>query len=85
MREVHEETGLTARVVRELGTLDAIAPKGEPRRNHFFELTTEDARDEWQHIVHGGGGDDGLVFVCRFVPLQPPPALIADADFLEAL
>jgi 8-oxo-dGTP pyrophosphatase MutT (NUDIX family) len=85
VREVQEETGLTARVMRELGTLDAIAPKGEPRRNHFFALSTDDTRDEWEHVVHGGGGDDGLVFVCRFVPLEPAPELIADADFLEAL
>ena len=85
VREVQEETGVAARVVRELGTLDAIAPKGEPRRNHFFELATDETRDEWEHVVHGGGGDDGLVFVCRLVPLRPPPALIADADFIEAL
>jgi 8-oxo-dGTP pyrophosphatase MutT (NUDIX family) len=85
VREVHEETGLDARVVRELGTLDAIAPKGEPRRNHYFELATDDTRDEWEHVVHGGGGDDGLVFVCRFVPLSPSRELMADADYLEAL
>ena len=85
LREVHEETGLASRVVRELGTFDAIAPKGEPRRNHFFELATDEMRDEWRHVVHGGGGDEGLVFVCRFVPLRPPPLLIADADFLDAL
>jgi hypothetical protein len=35
--------------------------------------------------VHGGGGDDGLVFVCRLIPLAPRPALIVDADFLDAL
>jgi hypothetical protein len=39
----------------------------------------------WAPVVPGGGGDDGLVFVCRFVPLEPPPALIADTEFLEAL
>jgi 8-oxo-dGTP pyrophosphatase MutT (NUDIX family) len=85
VREVHEETGIIARVVRELGKRDSIAPKGEPRRNHYFELTSDETRDEWEHVVHGGGGDDGLVFVCRFVPLEPPPALIADTEFLEAL
>ena len=85
VREVREETGLDTRLVRELGVTDEIAPRGEPRRNIFFQLETEEPRDMWEHVVLGGGGDDGLVFVCRFVPLAPRPALIADADFLDAL
>jgi len=82
VREVLEETGVHAHVVRELGTTEAIAPRGEPRRNFFFELATDEQRESWEHVVHGGGGDVGLVFLCRFVPLDPPPALIADGDFL---
>jgi 8-oxo-dGTP pyrophosphatase MutT (NUDIX family) len=85
VREVYEETGVEARLVRELGVTDAIAPRGEPRRNFFFELETEDPRDAWEHVVQGGGGDDGMVFVCRLVPLKPRPELIADTDFLDAL
>ena len=85
VREVFEETGVEARIVRELAYKDAIAPRGEPRRNFFFELETDETRDAWEHVVHGGGEDNGLVFVCRFVSLTPPPALIADADFLDAL
>ena len=81
VREVLEETGVRAHLVRELATTDAIAPRGEPRRNFFFELATDEPRDAWAHVVHGGGGDDGLVFLCRFVPLDAPPALIADEDF----
>jgi hypothetical protein len=41
-------------------------------------------RDAWEN-VHGGGEGNGMVFVCRLVPLAPRPALIADADFLGAL
>jgi 8-oxo-dGTP pyrophosphatase MutT (NUDIX family) len=85
VREVVEETGVSARVMRELGFTDAVAPRGEPRRNHFFELSTEEPRDEWEHVVHGGGKDRGLVFLCRFVPLDDAPQLITDADFLGAL
>ena len=85
LREVYEETGVEARLVRELGVTNAIAPRGEPRRNFFFELETEDPRDAWEHIVHGGGQDNGMVFVCRLVPLTPRPILIADAEFLDAL
>jgi 8-oxo-dGTP pyrophosphatase MutT (NUDIX family) len=86
VREVLEECGVHARVIRDIGFTDTIAPKrGEPRRNFFFELTTDDPRDEWEHVVGGGGGDDGLVFVCRFVPRERLPALAADDDFLDRL
>jgi 8-oxo-dGTP pyrophosphatase MutT (NUDIX family) len=85
VREVLEETGARARVVRELGTTDVIAPRGESRRNLFFELSTDESRDSWEHVVHGGGGDDGLVFVCRFVPLKDLPPLAGDADFVHEL
>jgi len=85
VREVLEETGVRAQLVCLLGTTDEIAPRGEPRLNFFFELTSDDPRDTWEHSVHGSGGDEGLVFVCRFVPLEPPPALIADGDFLRQL
>jgi ADP-ribose pyrophosphatase YjhB (NUDIX family) len=85
VREVVEETGVNARVERELGCTDAVAPRGEPRRNHFFELSTDETRDAWEHVVHGRGEDRGLVFLCRFVPLDAAPQLIGDADFLGAL
>jgi 8-oxo-dGTP pyrophosphatase MutT (NUDIX family) len=85
VREVFEETGVVARLVRQLGFTDALAPSGEPRRNFFFELETDEPRDAWEHLVQGGGEADGMVFVCRLVPLTPRPDLIADADFLGAL
>jgi 8-oxo-dGTP pyrophosphatase MutT (NUDIX family) len=86
VREVLEECGVRAQVVRELGHTDTTAPKrGDQRRNYFFELTTGDQRDEWEHVVVGDGGDHGLVFACRFVPLQGLPPLAGDEDFLDAL
>lgn len=86
VREVLEECGVRAQVVRELGLTDTVAPKrGEPRRNFFFELTTDDPREEWEHVVGGGGGDEGMVFVCRFVPLKGLPPLAGDDDFLDEL
>jgi 8-oxo-dGTP pyrophosphatase MutT (NUDIX family) len=84
VREVFEETGVRARVVRELGTVDTVAPRGKPRRNHFFELATNESRDSWDHVVHGHGEDRGLVFLCRFTPLDSLD-LIADGEFLAAL
>jgi 8-oxo-dGTP pyrophosphatase MutT (NUDIX family) len=85
VREVLEECGVSAQVVRALGVKDEIAPRGEPRRNFFFELTTDDPRDEWEHVVGGGGGDDGMVFVCRFVPRRSLPPLAGDDDFVDDL
>jgi 8-oxo-dGTP pyrophosphatase MutT (NUDIX family) len=86
VREVLEECGVRVRLVRELGVTDTIAPKrGDPRRNFYFELTTDDPRDAWEHVVGGGGGDDGLTFLCRFVPRDRLPPLAADDDFLDAL
>jgi ADP-ribose pyrophosphatase YjhB (NUDIX family) len=85
VREVLEECGVRTRLVRELGFTDAIAPRGDARRNFFFELTTDDPRNEWEHVVGGGGSDLGLVFSCRFVPLVELPPLAADGDFLAGL
>lgn len=85
VREVLEECGVRAQVVRELGMTEEIAPRGEPRRNFFFELTTDDPREVWEHVVGGGGGDDGMVFVCRFVSLEGLPPLAGDDDFLDEL
>ena len=85
VREVLEETGVHARVVRHLGSVATTAPGGEPRRNLFFQLEAGEERDEWEHLVIGGGEDRGLVFLCRFVPLHPTPELIADDTFLGRL
>jgi len=85
VREVFEETGVQARIVRPLGTTDEIAPRGDARRNFFFVLATDDPRDEWVHVVHGGGGDHGLTFMCRFAALAQLPPLAGDEDFLHAL
>jgi 8-oxo-dGTP pyrophosphatase MutT (NUDIX family) len=85
VREVLEECGVQTNVVRALGTTDARAPRGEPRRNFFFHLKTDDTREAWDHIVVGGGGDHGMVFACRFAPLAELPHLAADGDFLDEL
>ena len=86
VREVFEETGVDARLVRELGSTDGIAPSGEPRRNFFFELETDESRDAWEHVVRGNGDDAGLVFACRFVSLDPLPDLAGrQGEFLDKL
>jgi 8-oxo-dGTP pyrophosphatase MutT (NUDIX family) len=74
-REIAEEAGLTdVRVVRELpGFEDHYTSRYE---NHGFHVVLEeDAPDEWEHVVVGGGDDAGLVFRYRWVPLEPDPHL----------
>jgi ADP-ribose pyrophosphatase YjhB (NUDIX family) len=72
LREVHEETGLENLFLRtELATEDKRHPlTGQPRRTTFFVIGVEDEiPNAWEHRVSGDGIDDGMVFVCRFMPL----------------
>jgi len=83
LREVHEETGLTAvTVLRELTTEDKPHPEtGQPRRTTYFQLQAAiDAPDHWTHRVTGDGGDGGMAFVCRFQPLPLRQPLADDQD-----
>lgn len=72
IREVQEETGLTQMCLRaQLVTVDQPHPlTGQSRSTTFFVLDVDtDTPDTWEHLVRGGDADDGLVFLCRFVPL----------------
>jgi 8-oxo-dGTP pyrophosphatase MutT (NUDIX family) len=72
-RELHEEAGLErARIVRELPVLgDWVA--GSEYENHAFEVRVEGAGppDTWEHVVHGDGDDAGMVFLYRWVAIEP--------------
>jgi 8-oxo-dGTP pyrophosphatase MutT (NUDIX family) len=73
VREVREEAGVEAEFVQELGKLEDVAPRyGEVRVNHFVAMRTDDPRSSWSHAVTGSGDEVGLVFNCRFVPLDAP-------------
>jgi ADP-ribose pyrophosphatase YjhB (NUDIX family) len=85
-RELDEEVGIRARVLRELGQVTRRQGDGKVYESHYFQLETDDPRDAWEHVVRGDGDDAGLVFQCRFVPLEPLPELAGrQAEFLDAL
>lgn len=86
-RELNEEAGIGAHVVRELGnvTRDHGQEVGT-YESHYFQLETDEPRDSWEHVVHGDGDDAGLVFLYRFVPLEPQPQLAGNqGEFLHLL
>ncbi len=85
-RELDEEVGIRARVVRELGHVTRRQGDGKVYESHYFQLESDDPRDAWEHVVRGNGDDAGLVFQCRFVPLEPAPQLAGrQGEFLHRL
>ena len=85
-RELDEEAGIRARVIRELGDVTRRQGDGKVYETHYFQLETDDPRDAWEHVVHGDGDDAGFVFLCRFVPLDPRPPLAGrQGEFLHLL
>ena len=72
-RELHEEAGLErVRIVRELPVLgDWVA--GSEYDNHAYEVRVEgeEPPDAWEHVVLGDGDDAGMVFLYRWVAVEP--------------
>ena len=72
-RELHEEAGLErVRIVRELPVLgDWVV--GSEYDNHAYEVRVEgeEPPDAWEHVVLGDGDDAGMVFLYRWVAVEP--------------
>jgi 8-oxo-dGTP diphosphatase len=84
LREVEEETGLTGiRIVDELADVDEFERLFGPgaHRSWAFHAVAEAAGpDEWERLVSGTGMDSGLVFLCRWAPLEDRPPLWGEPD-----
>lgn len=71
-RELGEEAGLEHfRVARELPVLGDWVTRSR-YENHAFEVSPEEEiADTFEHMVLGDGDDAGLVFLYRWVAIQP--------------
>ncbi len=83
LREVEEETGVAVTVVGELAAPEEFAQLHGPgvHESHVFHAVSEPGGPySWEHGVRGSGVDAGLVFTCRWVPLDDCPPLWGNAD-----
>ncbi|MFJ5736187.1 nucleotidyltransferase family protein [Streptomyces microflavus] len=81
IRECAEETGITAiRDLTALGVDQSPHPEtGQERVTVFFHAHLgQPAPDHWQHTVGGTGTDDGMVFDCRFQPVEEAESDLVD-------
>ena len=82
-REVEEETGVSVGEIRELADAEEFDQLYGPdaHKSYAFHAHAEaGGPDEWEHPVGGTGMDSGLIFLCRWVPLDECPPLWGDAD-----
>jgi 8-oxo-dGTP pyrophosphatase MutT (NUDIX family) len=83
-REVEEETGVAdVRVVEELADPAEFVRLYGPgaHETHVFHLVADaPTPQEWEHHVTGTGMDSGLVYACRWVPLDECPPLWGKSD-----
>jgi ADP-ribose pyrophosphatase YjhB (NUDIX family) len=80
LREVEEETGLTGlQIVGQLADADEVERLYGvfPHRSWVFHALAEKGGvDAWTHAVTGTGMDAGMVFQCRWIPLEGELPLI---------
>jgi 8-oxo-dGTP pyrophosphatase MutT (NUDIX family) len=84
LREVEEETGVTAIEIVGLladGTEFAELYGAGAHESHAFHAVAEPGGpDAWEHPVTGTGMDSGLVYLCRWVPLDDRPLVWGNRD-----
>jgi ADP-ribose pyrophosphatase YjhB (NUDIX family) len=83
LREVKEETGLDVDLVSVLAEPEehaALHGPGAHETTAFHAVAEPGGRGAWEHDVTGTGMDVGLVYECRWVPLNECPPLWGSRD-----
>jgi ADP-ribose pyrophosphatase YjhB (NUDIX family) len=84
LREIEEETGVTElQIVGELADadeVDRLYGVHAHRSWAFHAVADREGPDAWDHHVTGTGMDAGMVFPCRWVPLEDRPLLWGKPD-----
>jgi 8-oxo-dGTP diphosphatase len=84
-REIEEETGIIRNDLTLVGKIRKYLyfPKGNHgihERNIFHLSFHGEEKPYWEHLVGGGGEDDGLTFCLRWIPLNALPVLAGAQD-----
>ncbi|MFC4410050.1 NUDIX domain-containing protein [Chungangia koreensis] len=84
-REIEEETGITRNELTLVGKIRKYLffPEGNHgihERNIFHLSYIGEEKSYWEHVVNGGGEDDGLIYCLRWISLQNPPVLAGAQD-----
>jgi ADP-ribose pyrophosphatase YjhB (NUDIX family) len=83
-REVEEETGVKeieiVRVLADGVEFEQLYGPHVHESHAFHAVAGPGGLDAWEHPVTGTGRDSGLVYFCRWVPLDDCPPLWGDAD-----
>jgi ADP-ribose pyrophosphatase YjhB (NUDIX family) len=83
-REVEEETGLAeieiVSILADGKEFEELFRPGAHESHAFHAVAAPGGPGSWEHPVTGTGMDSGLVYLCRWVPLDECPPLWGDAD-----
>ena len=83
-REVEEETGVTeidvVSVLADGDEFKELYGAGAHESHAFHAVAGPGGPDAWEHPVTGTGMDSGLVYVCRWAPLDRCPPLWGKPD-----
>jgi 8-oxo-dGTP pyrophosphatase MutT (NUDIX family) len=80
LRELREEVGIAPNRLTYIAALavDHHVIAGETVERHFYHVKVDDAPDEWEHVVTGGGEDAGMVFSFFWIERPDEAPLAAD-------
>ena len=85
-REIEEETGIRREQLQLNGKVNKNNYFPENRKDviherNIFHLTfTGGDENEWDTCVNSNGKDNGMIFHCRWIPVNDLPALAAKQD-----